>query len=96
MSALHYIFVDKSVGIVTTSRITHSTPGAAYANIPSRHWEADSDITDLSGGCFDIAKQLVEQNPDIHVCDFNDIHGIICTCVTALVGFIMEWSTHFS
>ena len=29
----------KRVGIVSTARVTHATPGAAYAKIESRKWE---------------------------------------------------------
>ena len=35
-----------STGVVTTTRITHATPGAAYAHTPERNWESDADMTD--------------------------------------------------
>ncbi|XP_046377254.2 alkaline phosphatase-like [Haliotis rufescens] len=57
----------KSVGIVTTTRVTHGTPAAAYAHSADRNWEGDSEMTSVTGGCSDIAKQLVDDNPDIKV-----------------------------
>ncbi len=32
---------DLSTGVVTTTRITHATPGGTYAHTPSRDWESD-------------------------------------------------------
>ena len=51
-----------ATGIVTTTRITHATPAAAYAHSPQRDWEADGDMSpqSYSAGCRDIASQLVE------------------------------------
>jgi alkaline phosphatase len=46
----------KSAGVVTTTRITHVTPGASYAHIANRHWEGSL----LSNNCKDIARQLIE------------------------------------
>ncbi|XP_064613946.1 alkaline phosphatase, tissue-nonspecific isozyme-like [Liolophura sinensis] len=57
----------KSVGIVTTTRLTHATPAAAYAHVPNRYWEGDASIGPAGVGCRDIALQLVEDNPDIQV-----------------------------
>jgi alkaline phosphatase len=53
--------VGKSTGVVSTARITHATPAAAYAHTPNRDWEADSDMPEeaLTAGCVDIASQLV-------------------------------------
>lgn len=50
-----------STGIVTTARLTHATPAAAYAHSPERGWEADSDMpdTERAAGCRDIARQFV-------------------------------------
>ncbi|CAG5131710.1 unnamed protein product, partial [Candidula unifasciata] len=31
----------KSTGVVTTTRITHATPGASYSHSPDRDWESD-------------------------------------------------------
>ncbi|XP_012938482.1 alkaline phosphatase [Aplysia californica] len=56
----------KSVGVVTTTRVTHATPGASYSHTPERNWEADSDMPENSK-CLDIAAQLVKNNPNISV-----------------------------
>ncbi|KZZ41965.1 hypothetical protein A3759_14640 [Thalassolituus sp. HI0120] len=52
-----------ATGIVTTARLTHATPAAAYAHLPERGWEADSDLTSEAKqfGCRDIAWQLIHQ-----------------------------------
>ena len=42
-------------GVVTTTKVTHATPAAAYAHIASRDWEATAPE-----GCIDIASQLLE------------------------------------
>lgn len=57
----------KSVGLVTTTRVTHATPGALYAHTPERDWENDADIDDHEGNCKDIAAQLIDNNIDIQV-----------------------------
>ncbi len=51
-----------ATGIVTTTRITHATPGATYAHVPNRNWEADLVVPPEAreAGCRDIARQLVE------------------------------------
>ncbi len=41
-------------GVVSTAKITHATPAAAYAHSASRGWEAQAPA-----GCEDIASQLV-------------------------------------
>lgn len=46
---------DKSVGVVTTARLTHATPAAVYAKTADRNWEGAAPE-----GCTDIATQLVE------------------------------------
>uniref|UniRef100_A0A4W4FR66 Alkaline phosphatase n=1 Tax=Electrophorus electricus TaxID=8005 RepID=A0A4W4FR66_ELEEL len=58
----------KSVGIVTTTRVQHASPAAAYAHSVSRSWYSDSDLppTARREGCADIATQLVT-NTDIDV-----------------------------
>jgi alkaline phosphatase len=50
-----------STGIVSTARITHATPAAAYAHAAHRDWENDA-VAAATGGadCIDIARQLVE------------------------------------
>ncbi|TYT26774.1 alkaline phosphatase [Luteimonas viscosa] len=51
-----------ATGVVSTARITHATPAAAYAHTPNRDWESDAELTDEAkrNGCKDIARQLVE------------------------------------
>ena len=51
-----------STGVVTTTRITHATPGGTYAHTPSRDWESDVSTPPeaQAQGCRDIARQLVE------------------------------------
>ncbi|POI36073.1 hypothetical protein CIB84_000174 [Bambusicola thoracicus] len=58
----------KSVGIVTTTRVQHASPAAAYAHSASRSWYADANMPreTLRDGCKDIAHQLVH-NTDINV-----------------------------
>jgi len=51
----------KSTGIVTTARVTHATPAAAYASSSERDWENDADLSReaVTEGCEDIASQLI-------------------------------------
>ncbi|CAJ0924535.1 unnamed protein product [Ranitomeya imitator] len=59
----------RSVGLVTTTGITHGTPAAAYAHSPDRDWYSDAELPAeaASQGCRDIAWQLVHNIPDIEV-----------------------------
>ena len=52
-----------ATGIVTTTRITHATPGAAYAHA-DRNWENDTQVPQAARarGCIDIARQLIESS----------------------------------
>lgn len=43
----------KSVGVVSTARLTHATPAAVYTVTANRNWEAEAPE-----GCTDIAQQL--------------------------------------
>ncbi|NXM83712.1 PPBI1 phosphatase, partial [Oenanthe oenanthe] len=68
-SVLHRArLAGKAVGIVTTTRVQHASPGAAYAHSASRGWYADANMPReaLQDGCKDIAWQLVH-NTDINV-----------------------------
>uniref|UniRef100_A0A8C5Q6J4 Alkaline phosphatase n=1 Tax=Leptobrachium leishanense TaxID=445787 RepID=A0A8C5Q6J4_9ANUR len=58
----------KSVGIVSTTRVQHASPGAAYAHSASRSWYSDSEMSssNIRDGCKDISYQLVH-NTDINV-----------------------------
>ena len=60
----------KSVGIVTTTRVNHATPSAAYAHSADRDWYSDNEMPPeaLSQGCKDIAYQLMHNIKDIDVC----------------------------
>ncbi|KAM7401726.1 hypothetical protein PAMP_017021 [Pampus punctatissimus] len=59
----------KSVGIVTTTRVNHATPSAAYAHSVDRDWYSDNEMPAeaVQAGCRDIARQLFENIPDIDV-----------------------------
>lgn len=48
-----------ATGVVSTARLTHATPAAAYAHSVDRNWENDSDVP---AGCSqaDIAAQLID------------------------------------
>ncbi|XP_033192500.1 alkaline phosphatase 4-like [Bombus vosnesenskii] len=51
-------------GFVTTTRITHATPGGLYAHTNNRDWECDTSIPAQYKGCVkDIARQLIEDEP---------------------------------
>ena len=51
--------MGKSVGLVSTARITHATPASVYAHAADRNFEADADLPE---GCDvpDIATQLID------------------------------------
>jgi alkaline phosphatase len=46
--------MGKSVGVVSTARLTHATPAAVYAKTANRNWESSAPE-----GCSDIAAQLL-------------------------------------
>ncbi|MGZ9811364.1 alkaline phosphatase [Pseudoroseicyclus sp. H15] len=50
--------MGKSVGIISTARLTHATPAAVYARTANRNWEDDTGIPE---GCeqLDIAAQMI-------------------------------------
>lgn len=52
------------LGLVSSARLTHATPAAAYAHSSERNWEYDSELSDgaTAGGCRDIAAQFVDSN----------------------------------
>lgn len=54
-----YSAMGKSVGIVSTARLTHATPASVYAHSADRNFEADSNLPD---GCDqkDIATQMLD------------------------------------
>ncbi|XP_064642696.1 alkaline phosphatase, tissue-nonspecific isozyme-like [Lineus longissimus] len=58
----------KSTGVVSTARITHASPAAAYAKSSHRNWEDDAQLpASAKGKCKDIAAQLIERGKDISV-----------------------------
>ncbi|XP_075046347.1 alkaline phosphatase, tissue-nonspecific isozyme [Mixophyes fleayi] len=59
----------KSVGVVTTTRVNHATPSAAYAHSVNRDWYSDNEMPKeaVDQGCKDIAWQLMNNVPDIEV-----------------------------
>ena len=59
--------VDKSVGIVSTARLTHATPAAVYARAVDRGLESDSRMpAELAPlGCKSLAQQLIDTAPDV-------------------------------
>jgi len=58
---------NKSVGIISTARLTHATPAAMYSHSASRDIEADKDLTEpmVAGGCKSIGEQLVTSDLDL-------------------------------
>lgn len=58
---------EKSVGIISTARLTHATPAVMYAHSVSRDIEAEKDLQapfDYEG-CQSISQQLIESDVDI-------------------------------
>jgi len=57
----------KSTGVVTTARVTHATPAAAYAHSADRNYEDDSKLsaTQKAAGCTDIATQALNANMEV-------------------------------
>lgn len=58
---------NKSVGVISTARLTHATPAAMYAHSASRDLEADKDLAILPDflTCKSIAGQLIESDLDL-------------------------------
>lgn len=60
-----------ATGVVTTTRVTHATPGATFTHSANRNWENDEELPAQAAqaGCTDIARQLVEtpygRGPDV-------------------------------
>ncbi|MFN4154213.1 MAG: alkaline phosphatase [Paracoccaceae bacterium] len=52
--------MGKSVGVISTARITHATPAAAYAKTVHRDWEDNSRMPEGCDTQKDIAAQLVD------------------------------------
>ncbi len=82
----------KSTGVVTTTRLTHATPAAAYAKSAHRNWECDA-VT--PGGCVDIAQQLVHSDVGkkmqvfrSHYLDNLKFHQVFGASIRVFYGFI--------
>ncbi|HEY5780753.1 MAG TPA: alkaline phosphatase, partial [Lysobacter sp.] len=60
-----------ATGVVTTTRVTHATPGATFSHSADRNWESDAQMSAgaQEAGCTDIARQIVESpfgtGPDV-------------------------------
>ncbi|XP_023229074.1 alkaline phosphatase, tissue-nonspecific isozyme-like [Centruroides sculpturatus] len=72
----------KATGVVTTTRVTHATPAAAYGHVASRYWESDDKMPeDAKSACKDLARQLVEDEPGQNInchedcTNLRDTHG---------------------
>jgi len=57
----------RSVGVISTARITHATPAAVYGHSVSRNWETKEDIDSKAAkfGCKSLSDQLLKNTPDI-------------------------------
>lgn len=68
-----------ATGLVTTARVTHATPAAAYAKSASRAWEdiSDQPADVIEQGCEDIASQLINFEENLEGRFPNaDVNGI--------------------
>ena len=59
--------VGMKTGFVTTTRMSHATPGALYSKTSSRFWECENDIRD------DIADGNISQEDY----DFYKVHMFV-------------------
>lgn len=61
-------YAGKASGVVSTTRVTHATPAAAYAHVPERSWETNRPIplSEKRDGCSDIGSQLASST-DLNV-----------------------------
>lgn len=56
---------NKSVGIISTTRITHATPAAMYGHTPLRDLESDEDMKGPFVNCKSLAQQMVESQAEL-------------------------------
>jgi len=56
-----------SVGVISTTRITHATPAAMYGRAVDRGWETDKDVDPRAAKarCKGLSTQLLKNSPDI-------------------------------
>ncbi len=57
-----------ATGVVTTARLTHATPAAAYAELVNRDWEDDSEMKGdgETDACPDAARQFIDWEAGDH------------------------------
>ena len=57
----------KSVGVISTARLTHATPAAVYGRALDRSWEGDDRLPEMmiSLGCTSLSQQLVTSGLDL-------------------------------
>ena len=57
----------RSVGVITTTRITHATPAAMYGHAVDRGWETDEEVDERAAKarCKGLAGQLLKSSIDI-------------------------------
>jgi len=68
-----------ATGIISTARITHASPAAAYAKSVQRGWEDDASIplAEQNQGCMDIAQQLINFESRLEAQHSNlDVDGL--------------------
>jgi len=56
---------NKSVGIISTARITHATPAAMYGHTPLRDLEGNKDMQGPFVNCKSLAQQMVESQAEL-------------------------------
>lgn len=85
------------VGLVTTTRVTHASPGGVFAKVANRHWENDAEVL-LSGydpvRCPDITQQLVHSHPgsQFKVSSLDTFFDICRPSVTRNIVFLHSFS----
>uniref|UniRef100_UPI00358EF87B alkaline phosphatase-like isoform X1 n=1 Tax=Myxine glutinosa TaxID=7769 RepID=UPI00358EF87B len=63
--------MEKSTAVITTTRVTHATPGASYAHSADRDWMSDAEMPeDARSFSKDIAQQLLENIPNIETASY--------------------------
>ena len=57
----------RTVGVISTARITHATPAAMYGHVVDRGWETDADVDERAAKarCKGLAGQLLKSGIDI-------------------------------
>lgn len=64
----------RSTGVVTTTRVTHATPGACYAHTADRDWESDYDMKRLGDAAAKVGNAaMAKRYYDAYNAKFPDI-----------------------